>query len=192
MKEREVLTVPSERVAIDIVGPFPKAKGGVQYLFTCVDIATSWPEAIPLMSTTANVIVRQLKLMFARNGFPAVIVSDNGTQFCSSVFKKFLKEHGIRHVKSAPYHPQGNGMVERFHGTLNKLIAKIISKGKLGRSGVHGTLFHKVYPMRVQWVISICAYARVGAKHSVTITVQVLGTDRIGRDRPTRLDIGEC
>ena len=64
--------------------------------------------------------------MFARNGFPAVIVSDNGTQFCGTVFQKFLKEHGIRHIKSAPYHPQGNGVVERFHGTLNKLIAKII------------------------------------------------------------------
>ena len=55
----------------------------------CGHIATSWPEVIPLKSTTANVIVRQLKLMFARNGFPAVIVSDNGTQFCSSVFKKW-------------------------------------------------------------------------------------------------------
>ena len=40
MKEREILTVPSERVAIDIVGPFPKAKGGFQYLLTCIDIAT--------------------------------------------------------------------------------------------------------------------------------------------------------
>ena len=71
-------------------------------------------------------------------------------------------------------------MAERFHGTLNKLIAKIISKGKLGRSGVHGTLFHKVYPMRVQWVISICAYARVGAKHSVTITVQAWVQTELG------------
>ena len=54
MKEREILTVPSERVAIDIVGPFPKAKGGFQYLLTCIDIATRWPEAIPVKSVTAN------------------------------------------------------------------------------------------------------------------------------------------
>ena len=76
MKEREILTIPSERVAIDIVGPFPKAKGGFQYLFTSINAATRWPEAIAVKTVTANVIVRQLKLM---NGFLAVIVSDNGT-----------------------------------------------------------------------------------------------------------------
>ena len=42
------------------------------------------------------------------------------------MFQKLLKEHGIRYVKSAPYHPQGNAVIESFHGTLNKLITKIV------------------------------------------------------------------
>ena len=45
MQTREVVTVPSERVAVDIVGPFPVAKGGFRYLLTYLDMATRWPEA---------------------------------------------------------------------------------------------------------------------------------------------------
>jgi len=40
MVEREVVTVPGERVAIDLVGPLPKARGGFEYMLTCVDLAT--------------------------------------------------------------------------------------------------------------------------------------------------------
>jgi len=44
MQLREVVTVPFERVSIDIVGPFPNAKGGCRYLLTCIDLATRWPD----------------------------------------------------------------------------------------------------------------------------------------------------
>ena len=128
MQEREVMTVPSERVCVDLVGPFPKAAGGFQFLLTYIDMATRWPEAIPLKKITTRVIIDRLKGIFCRNGFPTTLVSDNGPQFCSDVFAKFLKTHGIQHVKSSPYHPQGNGVVERMHGTLNSIIARCVEK----------------------------------------------------------------
>ena len=40
MQEREVVSVPSERVCVDIVGPFPTAKGGFRFLLTYIDMAT--------------------------------------------------------------------------------------------------------------------------------------------------------
>ena len=124
MQEREVVSVPSERVCIDLVGPFPKAKGGFEYLLTYVDAATRWPEAIPLRKTTSGIIISQLKSIFSRNGFPTTLISDNGPQFCSHQFKSFLQTHGIQHVQCSPYHPQSNGVIERLHGTLNSVIAK--------------------------------------------------------------------
>ena len=51
--EREVVTVPTDRVCVDLVGPLPKAKGG-EYLLTNIDVATRWPEAIPLKSTISH------------------------------------------------------------------------------------------------------------------------------------------
>ena len=124
MQRREIVTVPSERVAIDIVGPFPVARGGFKYLLTYLDMATRWPEAIPLRSTTTRIITEQLTTIFARNGFPTSLISDNGPQFVSESFKQFLKNKGIQHIKASPYHPQGNGVIERFHRTLNSVISK--------------------------------------------------------------------
>ena len=128
MQEREVVTLPSERVCIDLVGPFPTAKGGYQFMPTYIDMATTWPEAIPLRRTISRIVIEQLTTIFSRNGFPSTIVSDNGPQFVSKLFKKFLKEKGIVHVKSSQYHPQGNAVVERMHRTLNSVVARCVEK----------------------------------------------------------------
>ena len=130
MQEREVVTIPSERVAIDLVGPFPVARGGFRYLLTYLDMATRWPEAIPLRKTTTRIVIEQLTKIFSRCGFPTTIISDNGPQFVAKSFEKWLREKGIAHVRASPYHPQGNGVVERMHRTLNGVIAKCVeSKG---------------------------------------------------------------
>ena len=127
MVEREVVTIPSERVCIDLVGPLPKAKGGCQYILTCMDVATRWPEAVALNRTTAPVIVKHLTEMFSRNGFPGVVVSDNGPQFVSKTFKAFCNKNGIQHVTTSVYCPESNGVLERFHGTLKQMVAKAVS-----------------------------------------------------------------
>ena len=63
-------------------------------------------------------------MIFSRNGFPTTLISDNGPQFVSKAFEKFLKGKGITHITSSPYHPQGNGVIERMHRTLGDIIAK--------------------------------------------------------------------
>ena len=125
MVEREVITVPSERVAIDLVGPLPKARGGCEYILTCMDVATRWPEAVALNKITALVIVKHLTAFFSRNGFPGVIVSD-GPQFLSKTFETFCSRNGIQHVKTSVYCPESNGVLERFHGTLKQMVAKCV------------------------------------------------------------------
>jgi transposase InsO family protein len=49
----------------------------------------------------------------AGTGIPKQIVSDNGPQFTSGEFENFTKQNGIKHYKSAPFHPATNGLVER-------------------------------------------------------------------------------
>ena len=57
-------------------------------------------------------MIELLRTVFARNGLPEQIVSDNGPQFTSSKFENFMKENGITHFRSAPYHPATNGLAE--------------------------------------------------------------------------------
>ena len=103
-------------------------------MLTCVDTATRWPEAIPLRSTTTKSITRYLTEVFSRTGFLEKLTSDNGPQFSSKEFTTWLKRHGIAHNRSTPYHPQGNGVVERLHRTLNAIILKTVeAKGNWAR-----------------------------------------------------------
>ena len=131
MVAREIVTVPFERVSVDLVGPLPKSRGGFQYLFTYIDNASRWPEAEPLRSITSKSVIKAFETICLRNGFPRTVISDNGTQFCSNEFNRFCKQHNIQAIKTSPYRPQSNGLVERMHATLTSMINKL-SKTKQG------------------------------------------------------------
>ncbi|KRX86471.1 Uncharacterized protein T4E_9355 [Trichinella pseudospiralis] len=62
--------------------------------------------------------------VFARFGFPAVLVLDNGTQFTATEFTIFCEENGIHHVTSATYIAQSNGQVKRYIHTFKRAIKK--------------------------------------------------------------------
>ena len=100
----------------DIVGPLPQSSG-YTYLFTIVDRTSGWPEAIPLWSTMeeecAHVLLRSWIPTF---GVPSVITS--GAQFTSSIWSNLCKFLGIVHSSTTSFHPQSNGLIERFHRCL--------------------------------------------------------------------------
>jgi transposase InsO family protein len=58
--------------------------------------------------------VEVLRTIFARNGIPSRVVTDNGHQFTSSEFQQFMDLNGIKHIKTTPDHPSCNGLAERF------------------------------------------------------------------------------
>ncbi|PIO75318.1 integrase core domain protein [Teladorsagia circumcincta] len=89
-----------------------------------VDAFSKWPEVVEMKNISANQTVKELSTMIARYGLPQTIVSDNGTQFCSDQFRKMCEEGGIEHLRTAPYHPQSNGLAERFVDTLKRGIKK--------------------------------------------------------------------
>jgi len=67
---------------IDLLGPFPKAAGQLKYLVVAIDYSTKWIEAEPLAKIiTKNVLCFFKRNMLARFGVPALVISDNGTQF---------------------------------------------------------------------------------------------------------------
>src|SRR5450830_485225 len=117
----EHVDVPKRRfshVHVDLVGPLPQSNG-FTYLFTVVDRTTRWPEAYPLSAITAADCARALfDGWIQRFGVPAVITSDRGAQFTSSLWASLCSLLCITHLSTTAYHPQSNGMVERFHRRL--------------------------------------------------------------------------
>lgn len=124
MVPRETVTVPFEKVCVDIVGPFPQGKGGFRYIVTYIDVATRWPDAVPIRKQTARAVLDALDTIFTRTRYPRTMLADNGTQFTGKDITQYCSDHGIHLVHAAPYHPQTNGIVERMHGTLKPMLHK--------------------------------------------------------------------
>ena len=117
---------PFQKMAIDLIGPLPTpSKRGHRFILTIVDLATRWPEAFPLKSTTSQDITHVLINLFSRIGFPETIISDRGPQFTSDLTRQLTNVLGINQVFTTPYHPQSNGICERLNGTIKALLAKI-------------------------------------------------------------------
>jgi hypothetical protein len=105
------------------VGPLPVSLEGFSHLFTIVDRSTRWAEAIPLRSTLAASCAEALiGGWVARFGVPEQITSDRGRQFCSSVWDALTHQLAVKMRLTTPYHPQSNGVVERFHRQLKDAL----------------------------------------------------------------------
>ncbi|XP_068684916.1 uncharacterized protein [Montipora foliosa] len=124
----EVVTEPFKKIAIDIVGELPRSTSGYKYILTIVDYATRYPEAVPLRTTNSKAIADALIQYFSKVGIPDEIVSDEGSNFMSKLMAQLYEQLGINKIKTSIYHPQANGLVERFNGTLKAIIKKFVGE----------------------------------------------------------------
>ena len=123
-RDVEVPLTPMQMVAIDFIGPFREDNVESRYVLTLIDYTSGWAEAYcTIGQTTAEVIDSLTQEFFPRHGVPQVLVADNAACFTSAEFEWFARQAGIELHHSMPYHPQGNSRVERFKGTIKRLVA---------------------------------------------------------------------
>nr|XP_045603076.1 uncharacterized protein LOC123761177 [Procambarus clarkii] len=115
---------PFEHLILDIVGPLPPSTSGVQYLLTILVRVSRYPEAIPLKTITAKVLVKHLLWFVSRYGLPKTIQTDQGSNFMSHLFRQQIADLGIQQITSSAYHPESQGALEHFHQTLKGMLRK--------------------------------------------------------------------
>ena len=119
---------PWEVVSVDITGPHPRSRRGNEYMVTLQDHFTKWAEAIPVRNHTAPTVAWALFAnVFVRFGMPLRLLTDQGAEFEGQLFSDLCRHMEISKIRTTPYKPSTNGMVERFHKTLNSMLAKVIS-----------------------------------------------------------------
>jgi hypothetical protein len=95
----------------------------VGLLLILVDAMSAWPEAIRVPDKSAATVRKVLQDVFARNGVPRTLVSDNAAEFHEDGLVSWLSRIGCRAVKTPPYHPQSNGLAERMVQTIKAASA---------------------------------------------------------------------
>jgi Integrase zinc binding domain/Integrase core domain len=123
------VSAPFHQIGIDFVGPLPRTPRLNRYIIVAIDYMTKWPEAKAVKKADAITVAEFLyNDIVCRHGCPQRIISDRGTHFKNNVIKELVAKLGTRHQLSTPYHPQTNGLVERFNRTLCESIGKLVEK----------------------------------------------------------------
>jgi transposase InsO family protein len=120
-----VASKPMERWQADLVD-VSKYKSpqnsNTTFLLTVIDCFSKYAWVVPLKNKQASTVAKALEQVMATAGAePATLQTDNGGEF-EEEFEKTLARHGILHVHSRSYNPQANGQIERFNGTLKRMI----------------------------------------------------------------------
>ena len=120
-----VASRPFETLSIDVTGPHPRSANGYIFILTIVDHFSKFAFAYPMRnqeaSTVAKILVEQVICLV---GTPARILTDQGPNFESELFKELCRMMGIAKIRTSPYKPSTNAGAERFHLTLNSMLAK--------------------------------------------------------------------
>ena len=122
-----IIDTPFERIGMDIVGPLEKSSSGHRYILVICDYATRYPEAFPLRSFKARQVADCLLQLFSRVGIPKEILTDCGTNFLSKLLQQVYQLLGVKGIKTTPYHPQTDGLVERYNRTMKNMLRKFVS-----------------------------------------------------------------
>jgi hypothetical protein len=128
MQAAPIPSLPWGRISMDIVGPLNKTSSNNKYILTCVDFLTRYPECIPIPDITAETVAKAfVKHIICRFGIPRELLTDCGTQFVGKLFQEICKLLGIKKLKTTPYHPSANGIIERMHKTLKTMISHFVN-----------------------------------------------------------------
>ena len=98
------------------------ATTGKRYILVICDYAIRYPEAVALRTIDANAVAEELLEFFSRVGVPEEILTDQGTNFTSQLLSEVYRLLKVKPIRTTPYHPQTDGLVERFNGTLKAML----------------------------------------------------------------------
>ena len=119
---------PFDRVGVDVL-KLTKSSRGNQYAVVFVDYLTKWPEVFPVKDQTAPTIAKLLvENIVCTHGVPAELLSDRGTNFLSNLLSEVYSLMGMQKSNTTAYHPQTDGLVERFNRTLTAMLSKTVKK----------------------------------------------------------------
>ncbi|GFY33822.1 hypothetical protein TNCV_4595341 [Trichonephila clavipes] len=118
---------PFHRIGIDLLGRFPKSAHGNKWIIVCTDYSTRYAITKALPTAEVDEIAKfLLEEIVLRHGAPRVIITDRGAVFRSRLVSSLVDLCNIDHRFTTAYHPQTNGLTERFNNTLADMLSMYV------------------------------------------------------------------
>jgi hypothetical protein len=118
---------PFHTWGLDLIGPINPPSNGCIWILVATEYFTKWVEAIPLKKATGAAVANFIREhIVCRFGIPHRIISDNGTPFINKDVRRVVEQYGIKHRRSTPYYPQGNGQAEATNRVLLRILSKMV------------------------------------------------------------------
>jgi len=113
-----------ERIACDLVGPIKTINQKYEYILTILEYETRFAKAIPLKVTDSATIAKVIIInVILEHSLPSQILTDRGTNLIAGAMQEICESLNIEQIKTSPYHPQTNGLVKKFNGTLGNMLS---------------------------------------------------------------------
>ena len=115
-------------IAVDVLGPLPQTRAGNKYVLVITDYLTRFVIALAIKDQTAETTAEAMMHKFLEYGFPARLITDNGPNFRAKLLEQLCSLLETTHLFTTPYHPQFDGLCERFNRTLTSMLRGFVSK----------------------------------------------------------------
>ena len=115
-------------VAVDVMGPLPQTRRGKKYILVITDYLTRYVLAVAIPNQTAKTTAEVLVEKFMEYGLPERLITDNGGNFRSELVKEVCRRLGVTQLFTTPYHPQFDGLCERFNRTLASMLRAFVAE----------------------------------------------------------------
>jgi len=116
-------------MGLDFIGPVPQSSNGNKYIIVCTDYLSRYAITQATRNCTAETAAKFLvNNVILKYGVPKQLLTDQGTHFMSNVFNAIASRCGVNHITATTYHPQCNGLTERFNATLVDAIATYVNQ----------------------------------------------------------------
>lgn len=124
----DIPTKPFFRIGLDLLGPFPLSHSGNRCIAVATDYATRYAITRPLPTSCATDVADfLLHAVNLHRGAPRHFITDRSQNFLSQVVDDLLRSCRAKHSLTTAYHPQTNGLTERFNKTLTDMLAMYVS-----------------------------------------------------------------
>ena len=118
---------PFHTWGLDLIGPINPPSDGYIWILVAIEYFSKWVEAILHRKATGVVVANFIREhIITRFGIPHKIISDNGTPFVNKSVREVLENYRIKHHRSTPYYPQGNGLAEATNRMLLRILSKMV------------------------------------------------------------------